>query len=86
MAEKEPNKLIIPADYRWAKMVSPFYGTWVLGFITDDVINDIRAYVERIETGEWHWHIFDSPYSGIQPNRDLAMKVVMSYFERSDEP
>lgn len=66
----------VPDNYKWAVMTSPFYGVVCLGLITKNRIDDIRAEVERLPSGDWYWRIRESPFYGVEFTKQWAIKRV----------
>lgn len=66
----------VPDNYKWAVMVSPFYGIICLGMIVGDRIEDIRAEVERVGSGNWYWRIRETSFFGVESTKQYAIKRV----------
>ena len=76
--------LPVPDYYQWATMSTPVYGVVALGFVSGNQISDIRAYVERLASGEWFWKINDTDLDGVEPSKYLAMKKVEQFMTREE--
>ena len=67
----------IPKNYSWATIRNN-PRTEGLGSVDLEklTVTDIRATVSRLRDWRWQYLIFNSPFFGIEPSRDLAKTTV----------